>query len=80
MSRSAFVAGLRKTIESVERLPRDSPTMRALKGMAGVLEAGTTKSAWFPFVDETSEYNPIYREQAISLGRFGAITLVFPDS
>lgn len=79
ISRSAYVAGLRKTIESVERLPRDSPTMRALKGTGGVLEAGTTKSAWFPFVDGSSEYNPIYREHAMSLGRFGAMTLVFPD-
>ncbi len=80
ISRSAYVAGLRKTIESMDRLPRDSPTSRVLKGATGVLEAGTTKSAWFPFVSESSELNPIYREQAITLGRFGAITLVFPDA
>ncbi len=80
ISRGAYVAGLRKTIESFSRLPPDSPTSRVLKGAAGVQEAGTTKSAWFPFVDESSDYNPICREQAIGLGRFGAMTLVYPDS
>jgi hypothetical protein len=79
VSRSAYVAGLRKTIESVDRLPRDSPTSRALGGATGVQEAGTTKSAWFPFVSSSSDLNAIYREQAVGLGRFGALSLVFPD-
>ena len=79
ISRSAFVAGNRKTIESVDRLPRDSPTSRVLGGATGVHEAGTTKSVWFPFVDESSDLNTIYREQAIGIGRYGAMTLVYPD-
>jgi hypothetical protein len=78
-SESAYRCGLRKTIESVEHLPRDCPTAKALGGITGVLEAGTTKSAWFPFVDRSWESNSIFHEQALSLGKFGALSLVFPD-
>lgn len=78
-SESAYRGGLRKTIESGDRLPRDCPTAKALKGAAGVVEGGTTKSAWFPFVDRSWESNTIFREHALSLGKFGALSLVFPD-
>lgn len=79
ISKSAWAAGFRKTIKDVERLPRDSPTARVLNsGAPGVVEAGTTMAAWFPFVGASSESNLIFYEQAISLGRFGALTLLFP--
>jgi hypothetical protein len=78
-SESAFIGGLRKTIERPERLPRDCPTSKVLKGATGVLEAGTTKSAWFPFVDASWDTNEIFREQATSLGKFGALSLLFRD-
>ncbi len=79
LSASAYAGRLRKTVEQVDRLPRDSPTGKVLKGTAtGLVEAGTVKSAWFPFVSASSEDNSLFVEQAISLGRFGALTLLFP--
>jgi hypothetical protein len=81
LSASAYAGRLRKTIERVDRLPRDSPTARVLKGTAtGLVEAGTVKSAWFPFVSASAEDNSLFVEQAISLGRFGVLTVLFPTS
>jgi hypothetical protein len=41
---------------------------------------GTVKSAWFPFVSASAEDNSLFVEQAISLGRFGVLTILFPTS
>lgn len=76
LSTAAYVQGYRRTIEDPARLLRDSPTSRVLRGETGVLEAGTTASAWFPFVNVGSEKNAILRENAVSLGRFGALTFL----
>jgi Zn-dependent peptidase ImmA (M78 family) len=78
LSQSAYATGLRKTVERLDRLPRDCPTSRVLRQGAGLAEAGTTKAAWFPFVSSASESNSIFLEQAISLGRFGVLTFLFP--
>ena len=79
LSESAYAARLRKTVESIAELPRDCPTVRVLsKASTGVERAGTTKAAWFPFVDAASGGNDIFHEQAMSLGRYGALTLLYP--
>lgn len=77
LSASAFAKGYRKTVEDPARLPRDCATAKVLRGEAeGVLSAGTTASTWFPFVQPSSDWNTIFTEQAISLGRFGALTFL----
>jgi hypothetical protein len=80
LSQSAYIARLRKTIEDPGKLPPDSPTARVLKGSgSGLIEAGTTKATWFPFVSHSSDDNAIFHEQAISLGRYGAVTFLYPN-
>ena len=80
LSTGAYVIGWRKTVEQVAQLPRDSPTGKLIKKPApGVLECGTTKAAWFPFTDAKGDRNSIIREQAISLGRYGVLTMLLPD-
>ena len=84
LSTETFRARYRKTIESFDRLLPDSPTAKALAGeipvSAKFFSAGTTASAWFPFVNDHSHQNAILVEQAVSLGRFGVLTFVYPEA
>jgi Zn-dependent peptidase ImmA (M78 family) len=63
-------------------LPADGPTRRALgredPGDRGFFEAATTAAAWFGGVDESSPRNVLLLEQAIGLGRYGALTFLRP--
>lgn len=83
-SPSTFRAGFRKTIESRDNLPGDCATERALSGAdppsTGFHSCGSTASLWFPFVSDASARNIIMVEEAISLGRFGALTMLYPES
>jgi len=76
-------AGFRKTIRSVDKLPPDSPTARAIRGepapAPGFFSAGTTASAWFPFVSSASSRNAVFIEESIQLGRFGVLTFLYPE-
>ncbi len=47
---------------------------------AGFFEAGSTASFWFPFMKPGDPMDVVLIEQAISLGRFGVLTLLFPES
>jgi Zn-dependent peptidase ImmA (M78 family) len=84
LSTETFRARYRKTIESATRLLPDSPTARAFAGENPVstkfFSAGTTASAWFPFVNDHSHQNAILIEQAIPLGGFGALTFLYPEA
>lgn len=84
LSTETFRARYRKTIESVDSLPEDSPTAKAVSGerapVQGFFSAGTTASAWFPYVDDSSYRNAILIEQAVPLGRFGTLTFLYPES
>lgn len=84
LSTETFRARYRKTIESVDKLPQDSPTARAFAGEpplpAKFFSAGTTASVWFPFVNNHSDRNAILVEQAIPLGRFGVLTFLYPEA
>jgi IrrE N-terminal-like domain len=83
MSMAAREAGFRTTIQSASALPPESPTARALAGesppASGFFEAGTTAATWFRSVTHGSFRNAILVEQAIPLGRFGALTLLYPE-
>lgn len=79
LSTEAYAQGFRSTVDDVRQLPHNCPTARALAGKSeGVVEAGTTAAHWFPAVKHGAQANAIFIEQAISLGRFGALTFLFP--
>ena len=83
LSSSTFAARYRQTVEAPEKLPPDCPTALALGSntppACGYFQAGTTAATWFPRV-QAGEFNDIiFIEQAISLGKFGALTLLYPD-
>jgi len=84
LSTETFRARYWKTVESIASLPHDSPTAKAIAGERpqphGFFTAGTTASAWFPYVDDGAYRNVILIEQAIQLGRFGVLTFLYPES
>ena len=73
-----------KTIDSISSLPEGSATLRALHGeqppQAGFFSSGSVVSSWFPFVKGGSARNDILIEEAVPLGRFGVLTLLYPES
>ena len=83
LSSSTFEARLRKTFEAFTDLPEDCPTRRALarqpQPQRGYFEAGTTASAWFPAVGPGDFRDAVFIEQAVSLGRFGVLTFLYPQ-
>lgn len=82
LSDQTWKFNFRKTVESVDKLPTDCPTNRALRGETlpteGFFSAGTTAAAWFPFLADGDYRNSIFIEQAIPLGRFGVLTFIYP--
>ena len=81
LSTDTFQARLFRTIQAVEDLPVDSPTVRVLGGeqsAKGFVEAGTTVAAWFAAVADNGYRNAILIEQAMQLGRFGVLTFLYP--
>lgn len=73
-----------KSIRTASRLARGSATDRLLRGVEvsenGYLSNGTTRSQWFPRVADWSNDNDVLIEEAISLGSFGVLTLLRPDT
>jgi hypothetical protein len=84
LSTETFRARYRKTIESLDKLPQDSPSAKAIAGeqppASGFFSSGTTASAWFPFVNSRGDRNAILVEQAMPLGRFGVLTFLYPEA
>lgn len=82
-SPSMYNAGYRATIKTLEAVLPDSATGRALVGEPGGLkqyfESGTSGSAWFPGIFPGSARDQIFIEQAVSLGEFGVLTLLYPE-
>ena len=78
------MASLRKTIESSENVVVGGATQKALNGESpgecGYFRCGTVASAWFPFIDAGSSRDSILIEEAVPLGRFGVLTLLYPES
>lgn len=83
-SSSTFAAGYRKTIESQSKVPSDSPTGMALAGKPappkGYFQAGTSAHAWFPGAWSGTSRDVLLIEQAIPLGEFGVLTLLYPEA
>lgn len=82
-SPETFRARYRKTIEARSLLPVDSATARALSGesppASGFFETGSAASIWFPFIKPGDPMDLILIEQAVPLGRFGVLTLLYPE-
>ena len=77
-SHSFWNFGFRRINATKISLPRDSATSRALAAGSGggqVVENATTAAYWFSVADKGIR-NLVLREQAISLGKFGALTLL----
>lgn len=83
MSAETYKAGLNRTVRSSQKLEPGSPTARALAGewpVTRYFSTTTTIGAWFPRVDVTKGRNIPLVEQAIPLGKYGVLTLLYPIS
>ena len=82
ISTEPYRARLRGITKTLDSLPSDCSTRTALSGAVapscGYFETGTTAATWFPFLNDGDSRNIIMMEQAVQLGRFGALTLLFP--
>jgi hypothetical protein len=83
ISQSMYERGLGQTMDEIEEVPRDSATAQALEGTplseGRYHQRGGTASFWFPNRRRGAR-DQILWEQAVSLGQFGALTLLYPDS
>jgi Zn-dependent peptidase ImmA (M78 family) len=70
----------KKTIEEFTSKLRDSATETIFKtaNQEQMEEKVTTAATWFPFVKAGSHNDSLMNEQAISLGQYGVLTLLYP--
>jgi hypothetical protein len=82
LSEDAFAAGYRKTIEDKASVVDGSATASAFDGdklpSEGFFRKATTAAFWFPFVAHGSQKDILLHEHAMSLGRFGVLTFLYP--
>lgn len=82
-SPSTYDAGYRATITAQDSVPRDSATGKALAGEVppekGFFQSGTSASAWFPGIRPGTLKDVLFIEQAVPLGEFGVLTLLYPE-
>lgn len=81
LSPSAYAEGWRKTIEEPASLLPGSATEKNLSGRVvgqSIVRSGTTAGHWFPFISIGSHRDCLLSEESISLGKFGALTLLSP--
>lgn len=81
ISNALWLMGCRKSIEDVNSILEDSATSQMLSSKKPgllVCESHSVLGSWFPTIQRPSIREIIVREQAISLGRFGTLTLVEP--
>lgn len=73
-----------RSIRAVDQITKGSATEEVLNGGSipecGYVRKGTTRSAWFKRVSTWSNQNMILVEEVISLGSYGCLTLLRPDS
>jgi len=76
-----WLMGCRKSIEDVTSILEYSATAQMISNKKTdvlVCESHSVLGSWFPTIQRTSIREIIVREQAISLGRFGTLTLLEP--
>lgn len=82
-SRETYEKRYWRTIRSADLLPQDSATIIAMRGEndpSGFVERGAVASMWFDYVDKGGCRDEILMEQAISLGKYGFLTFLLPES
>ncbi|MEO0461228.1 MAG: ImmA/IrrE family metallo-endopeptidase [Myxococcota bacterium] len=83
ISTSAYAARFRGIQVQPSCLVPSSPTRRALEEQsnpeAGYFTQGTTAAIWLPWLPADARQNLILIEEAIRLGRYGVLTMLFPD-
>ena len=82
-SQKTYEGRYRRTIKSVNDLPPDSATRMVMMGgtsSSDFIKCGTVASMWFDYVDAGGWRDEVLIEQAISLGRYGFLTLLLPAS
>lgn len=83
ISPTMYRNGYRKTRQDVNQIPADSATGQALAGSqpgGGVFHrCGSTASHWFPFITLGGGRDSILWEEAITLGRYGVLTVLYAD-
>jgi Zn-dependent peptidase ImmA (M78 family) len=62
----------------LDQIPQDSPTRATLAGAVDIEPCGTTLATWFPKIRAGSFEDDVLIEECISLGRYGALTLLRP--
>ncbi|MBT3379416.1 MAG: ImmA/IrrE family metallo-endopeptidase [Lentisphaerae bacterium] len=81
-SRSMLRGRFRRIYKTPGRHPLDSPTRLALAQKeppeGGFFRGGTLASMWFPYVKPDDPLDVILVEEAIPLGRYGALTVLYP--
>lgn len=81
-SREFWNLGFRKTIETAIRLPPGSATLDCIgeadSMTSSIRSNAATAAYWFPHATMGSAWNIVLQEEAMSLGRFGTITVLTP--
>ena len=83
LSTEMFRAKFRSTIRSIAELPDESATCEVVNmsiKTTEVVRKGSTASTWFRYISSDSLRNVILIEEVMSLGRFGALTFLYPAS
>lgn len=82
VSNSMFRRRFRQVFELPERLPPDSATRQALDQKkppdCGYFRTGTLASLWFPWVRRDDLLDVVLTEEAVPMGRYGALTMLYP--
>ena len=63
----------------LEQIPGGSPTREALSRGVDIQPRGTTLATWFPRIRAGSFQDDVLIEECLSLGQYGALTLLRPD-
>lgn len=82
-SQKTYESGYRRTTKSVNDLPLDSATRIAMMrqtSSSDFTQRGAVASMWFDYVAAGGQRDEMLIEQAISLGQYGFLTLLFPES
>jgi Zn-dependent peptidase ImmA (M78 family) len=83
ISETARRSGMRSALREAQSVPPDSATGRVAAGEADALSApvvgASTAATWFRGITHGARTNYILREEVLSLGRYGVLTMLILD-
>lgn len=81
-SSSMFRRRFQRVFGAPARLPEESATRLALAQAeppaCGYFQSGTLASLWFPYVRREDALDVVLVEEAVPMGRYGALTMLYP--